>query len=79
MPDAKEKALALIEKQVKRISQSVAPDSSRAAGMLEMALAAELIDDVQFGYWMRRIEIATSTRRQVLRYRRNEQLIGGPA
>lgn len=79
MPDTKEKALALIEKQVKRISQSVAPDSSRAAGMLEMALAAELIDDVQFGYWMRRIEIATSTRRQVLRYRRNESLIGSQA
>lgn len=79
MSSAPAKALALIEKQVKRISQSIAPDSAKAAGMLEMALAAELIDDVQFGYWMRRIEIATTTRRQILRYRRNEQLIGSPS
>lgn len=78
MSSAPAKALALIEKQVKRISQSAAPDSSRAAGMLEMALATGAIDDVQFGYWMRRIEIATTTRRQRLRYLRNESLIGSP-
>ncbi|MDG9927446.1 MULTISPECIES: hypothetical protein [unclassified Pseudomonas] len=79
MSSAPAKALALIEKQIRAISQSIAPDSAKAAGMLEMALAAELIDDLQFGYWMRRIEIATSTRRQILRYRRNESLIGSPA
>jgi hypothetical protein len=76
MPEAKEKAISLIEKQLKQISQSVVPDSSKAAGMLEMALAAELIDDMEFGYWLRRVEIATTTRRQRLRYLRNERLIG---
>jgi hypothetical protein len=79
MDRAKEKAIALIETQLKNISQSVAPDSSKAAGMLEMALATELLDDVEFGYWMRRIEIATTTRRQRLRYLRNERLIGSPS
>lgn len=79
MSSAPAKALALIEKQIRVISQSIAPDSAKAAGMLEMALATGAIDDVQFGYWMRRIEIATTTRRQILRYRRNEQLIGSPA
>lgn len=76
MPEAKEKALALIEKQLKQISQSVVPDSSKAAGMLEMALAAELIDDMEFGYWLRRVEIAATTRRQRLRYQHNQKLIG---
>lgn len=79
MDKAKEKAIALIETQLKNISQSVAPDSSKAAGMLEMALATELLDDMEFGYWMRRIEIATTTRRQRLRYLRNERLIGSPS
>ena len=75
MNSAKEKAIELIEKQVKVISQSITPDSCKAAGMLEMALATGLIDDMDFGYWMRRIEIATSTRRQHLRYRHNQTLI----
>lgn len=79
MDKAKEKAIALIETQLKNISQSVAPDSSKAAGMLEMALVTELLDDMEFGYWMRRIEIATTTRRQRLRYLRNERLIGSPS
>lgn len=79
MDRAKEKAIALIETQLKNISQSVAPDSSKAVGMLEMALATELLDDMEFGYWMRRIEIATTTRRQRLRYLRNERLIGSPS
>ena len=79
MDRAKDKAIALIETQLKGISLSVAPDSSKAAGMLEMALATELLDDMEFGYWMRRIEIATTTRRQRLRYLRNERLIGSPS
>lgn len=79
MAKAKDKAIALIEEQVKAIGTSIAPDSTKAAGMLEMALATELLDDMEFGYWMRRIEIATSTRRQRLRYLRNERLIGSPS
>lgn len=72
----KAKAEQLLRRQVEVvIAETQFPDAALAEGMIEMAYAAGLFDDVQYGYWARRVAIAVSDRRKALAVERIERLL----
>ena len=75
----KAKAEQLIRQQVKQVEQSHNPDPGLCEGMIQMAYALSLITDTGLGYWVRRLEIAVSQRRQELCNARVSRITGGAA
>jgi hypothetical protein len=72
----KAKAEKLLRRQVEVvIAETQYPDAALAEGMIEMAYAAGLFDDVQYGYWERRVAIAVSDRRKALAAERIASLL----
>lgn len=72
------KAEQVLRDQVKSISRSQFPSSDFAQGMVEMAYATDLLNDLRLGYWRQAIENAVQVRRQWLRNQKQLALINIP-
>lgn len=76
---AMDKAKGLLASQVKALAASQCPEPNLAEGMVQMAYALSLIDDVELGYWTQKIAITVSQRRRELGEERIQRILAeGP-
>ena len=72
------KAEQVLRAQVDAIARSQFPSSDFALGMVEMAYATDLLDDLRLGYWRKTIENAVQVRRHELRSKKHAALFPMP-
>jgi len=71
----KAKADQMIRAELKSIAETQCPSWEYAYGMIELAYATGLFDDVQVGYWRQSVDNAVDLRRQELRNQRHANLL----